>query len=133
MRTKSSGAFWYEMRPTVPIRGADDGTANSCRTDASGSNGMSESPPLRVRPTRSRTGQTVFDCLACDTGHDREEFIGKGTHQALEKHVCPANAGVHEVMEAEGVEGVNDDGCATQTRRHPGRESRPSSCECGRS
>ena len=31
--------------------------------------------------------------------------------------------GVHEVMEAEGVEGVNDDGCATQTRRHPAEKA----------
>ena len=49
--------------------------------------------------------------------------MGEGPHQSLEKHVCAPNADIHEVMEAEGVEGVDDDRCSAQASRHPAEKA----------
>ena len=71
----------------------------------------------------SGTGQAVLDRLACHSRRHRQELIGERTHQSFEKHVGPPNPGVHEVMEAEGVKGVDDDRRSAQSSRHPAEKA----------
>src|SRR5437660_189054 len=97
------------------MRRASSGCSIIQRTDAArafGSRGLTSRP---VAPGSTRSG-TPFTAVATAGRPDREDLVACRLLQPLEEEVRGTPPDAHEVVEAEPMEGVDDDGRAGYPR-----------------